>query len=287
MKFALLFISCSMLALAACTPMTNDGAGPTSAVSPQIGANTLNVADAAIASGNPTMALSVSQSVLASDPHDVDALIHEGDAYYALGRCFSAEAAYKLALTNNPKSSDAETGLGRCYLRTDLTAAIATLDQAIADNPNDAAAYNDLGIAYDLKGDFTGAIAPFQQALAVNPGMSAVEVNLGMALVLSDQGNEALQYLGPLATGPSATPKIREDYAAALVSVGRVDEARSVLAIDLSPDAVDSAIEAFQNLPQPTPVAADVVPSDATLATPTSGSASHASPAVTKAPLED
>jgi len=234
------------IALPGCTPAPQQAGQPESGQAPgAIGPGTLNVADAAIAGGDPDMALSVTQSVLATDPHNADALVHEGDAYYALSRCNSAEAAYNLALTNDPKSTAAETGLGRCLLKTDPAAAEAALALAIQDDPGNAAAYNDLGIARDLQGNFAGAVQPYQQALTADPALTAAEVNLGLSLALSGNGAAALQYLGPLATGPGATPKIREDYAAALVASGRPDEARQVLAVDLPPDEVNAAMDGF------------------------------------------
>jgi Tfp pilus assembly protein PilF/cell division septation protein DedD len=232
----------SPLFLAGCTPtLQGDGTPPPV----QIGPGTLNVADAAIAGGDPSMALSVSQSVLASDPHNVDAMVHEGDAYYALNRCIPAQAAYQMALTNDSKSTAAETGLGRCLLKTDPKSAEQALMAAVQDDPGNAAAYNDLGIARDLQGNFAGAVDPYQHALNADPSLTAAEVNLGLSLALSGNGAEALQYLGPLATGPGATPKIREDYAAALVASGRDTEARSVLAIDLTQDQVNAAMDGF------------------------------------------
>jgi Flp pilus assembly protein TadD len=212
---------------------------------PAVGPNTLNVADAAIAGGDPSMALSVSQSVLQTDATNVDALIHEGDAYYALMRCPAAEAAYQLALQGDPKSTAAETGMGRCLIKTDPKSAEAALLRAVQDDPGNAAALNDLGIARDLQGNFAGAVGPYQQALLAQPGMTAAEVNLGLSLALSGHGPEALQYLGPLATGQGATPKIREDYAAALTAAGREDEARHVLSIDLAPDQVQPVLDSF------------------------------------------
>jgi Flp pilus assembly protein TadD len=236
----------SLLAgLASCTqPAPNPGADA-------VGPNTLNVADAAIAGGDPTMALSVSQSVLQSDPNNVDALIHEGDAYYALQRCPDSVAAYTLALKLNPKSSAAETGLGRCDIKTDPKAAEAALDLAVQDDPENAAAWNDLGVARDLQGNFAGAVHPYQQALLTQPGLTAAEVNLGPSLALSGNGAAALQYLGPLATSPEATPKIRQNYAAALVASGRVADARQVLSIDLPPDQVNGALAGFNYRLQP------------------------------------
>ncbi len=235
----------SALLLAGCVQeQTSGSAAPSAQVSP----STLNVADAAIAGGDPNMALSVSQSVLATDSTNVDALVHEGDAYYALGRCPAADAAYQLALDHDAKAGAAETGLGRCLLKTDPAAAEAALEAAVQDDPGNAAAWNDLGIARDLRGNFAGAVQPYQQALLANPALTAAEVNLGLSLALSGNGPQALQYLGPLATGQGATPKIREDYAAALVASGRSDEARQVLAVDLPPDQVISAMDGFTAL---------------------------------------
>jgi Flp pilus assembly protein TadD len=238
----------SVVLLAGCTGhQTSSSAGVASGGSP-VGPNTLNVADAAIAGGDPTMALSVSQSVLEQHPDDADAMIHEGDAYYALGRCPASEAAYRRALGQDPKSSVAETGLARCLLKTDPAAAEQALEAAVADDPGNADALNDLGIARDLQGNFAGAVDPYQKALLANPGLTSAEVNLGLSLALSGNGTAALQYLGPLATGQGATPKIREDYAAALVAAGRNDEARQVLAIDLPGDQVNAALQGFASV---------------------------------------
>jgi Flp pilus assembly protein TadD len=255
-----LFLASALL-LAGCAQTQSQ----TGAASPG-GPDTLNVADAAIAGGDPNMALSVSQSVLATDAGNVDALVHEGDAYYALGRCPAAEAAYQLALTHDPKATAAATGLGRCLLKTDPHAAEAAFAQAVQDDPGNAAAWNDLGIARDLQGNFAGAVDPYQKALLADPSLTAAEVNLGLSLALSGNGPEALQYLGPLATGQGATPKIREDYAAALVASGRDSEARQVLAIDLPPDQVNSAMDGFsaviaqsQAAPAPLPPPAPTV----------------------------
>jgi Flp pilus assembly protein TadD len=270
----------AVLALAACAQT------PPSQPQP-IGADTMNVADAAIAGGDPNMALSVTQSALKSDPNNVDDLIHEGDAYYALSRCPSAQAAYQLALTHDPRSSAAETGLGRCLLKTDPHEADAAFTAAVQDDPGNAAAFNDLGIARDLEGDFAGAVDPYRKALVANPGLTAAEVNLGLSLALSGHGPEALQYLGPLATSQNATPKIREDYAAALVASGRDDEARQVLSVDLPPDQATAALNGFAAViaqsqgvapPPPPPPTQPVVQTAPVVATPTAPAAPPAAP---------
>jgi Flp pilus assembly protein TadD len=208
----------------------------------------LNVADAAIAGNDPQMALQVSQSVLANNPNNVQALYHEAASYYAMNRCEDAIAAYRLALKSDPTSSEAETGIGRCLLQRDAAAAALTFERAVQDDPRNAAAQNDLGIALDLQGNYAGAIGPYKQSLLLAPGVISTEVNLGLSLALAGDGQDALQYLGPLATSPEATPKIREDYAMALLAAGRRDEARQVLSVDLPPDQAKRLLAAFTNV---------------------------------------
>ena len=245
-----------------------DQATSSGASNPASGAGVLNVADAAIAGGDPGMALKVSQSVLASDPHNLQALYHEAAAYYAVDRCEDAIAAYKLALGIDPHSADAETGIGRCLLKRNAVQAEQAFAAAVADDPTNAAAQNDLGIARDLTGDFAGAAQPYQQALLLSPGNTATEVNLGLSLALSGDPDDALQYLGPLANGPTATPKIREDYATALLAAGRQSDARQVLAIDVPPGQLDDAMATLSSLiaepPELAPAPAAATPATVT-----------------------
>lgn len=272
-----------VLVLAACTQPGSQQGANTSADA--MGPNTLNVADAAIAGGDPNMALSISQSVLKDDPDNVDALVHEGNAYYALDRCLPAQAAYQLALKYDAKSSPAYTGLGRCLLKTDPASAEKAFEAAVAADPGNADAWSDLGIARDLQGNFQGAVVPYQQAILANPGSIATEVNLGLSLALSGHGPEALQYLGPLAAGQNATPKIREDYAVALIASGRNAEARQVLSVDLPPEQVQQAMDGFsaliansiQNPVPPSPPA----PTQPAVVTPSVSAAPVAGPAPT------
>ncbi len=257
-----LVVAALSLALAGCAANNKNAAN--TLPDGKVGPSTLNVADAAIAGGDPSMALNVSQSILADDPDNVDALVHEGQAFYALNRCPAAEAAFQKALAADPKSAPAETGLGRCLLKLDPKSAEAAFLAATQDDPGDAAAFSDLGIARDLQNNFAGAAQAYQQSLALNAGSIATSVNLGLSLALSGQGELALQYLGPIATGPDATPKIRQDYAVALVAAGRPDDARQVLAVDMTQDQINAAMQAYQTLvsqsvtapPAPAPMAA-------------------------------
>ncbi len=68
-------------------------------------------------------------------------------------------------------------------------------------------------------------------------------------MALSGDPDDALQYLGPLANGAAAIPKIREDYATVLLAAGRSSDARQVLAIDVPPQQLDEAMATLASLP--------------------------------------
>jgi len=271
--FALILAGCAQTQAPAPTSTATESSG------------VMNVVDAAIAGGDPAMALKVSQSVLATDPHNLDALYHEGAAYYAMNRCMDAIAVYKVALTVDPKSSEADVGVGRCLLRRDAVTAEQMFQAAVANDPDNASALNDLGISRDLQANHAGAQQAYQQALLLQPGSVSTEVNLGMSLALSGDGADALQYLGPLATSQEATPKIREDYAAALVAAGRPDEARAVLAVDLPADGVQQLMADFAlAISTPAPPAAAAAPASApAVSTPAAPAPVVAQPLATQA----
>jgi Flp pilus assembly protein TadD len=191
------------MAISGCTP-TGTAASSVADGTPQ-SEGVLNVADAAIAGNNPQMALKMSQAVLANDPRNLQALYHEAAAYYVVGRCQDSIAAYKVALTIDPRSSQAQAGIGRCMLKRNAAEAEIAFTAAVQDDPGNAAAWNDLGISRDLQGKYAAARAPYEKSLLLSPGQLATEVNLGMSLALSGDAGDALLYLGPL-PGATAMP---------------------------------------------------------------------------------
>jgi Flp pilus assembly protein TadD len=256
------------------------------AVSP-VGPDTLSVSDATVVNGDPNGILGFSQAALSRDPDNVAALEQEGNSDYALGRYGDAIAAYQLALKQNSTATSAQIGLGRALLKSDPHAAELAFEQAVQDDPGNAAALNDLGIARDLQGNFAGAVDPYKRALQADPALTAAAVNLGMSLALSGNGPEAMQYLGPLANSQSATPKIREDYAAALVASGRSDEARGVLGVDLPPDDVVSAMSGFSTVISQAQAQANAPPPAPTVTTVTTTVVTPAPAVLTPGPTAD
>lgn len=199
----------------------------------KLGANSLNVAETALAGNQPDLAIHIADAVLKADPDNVAARLVHGDAAYLLGDCSEATSDYERALGKAPHSTDGELGLGRCALTSHPRAAARYFAQAARDNPHNAAAYNDLGIAHARRGEFAAAEAAFRKALAVDPSIRAARVNLGMALALGGEAGRAVTILGPVARDGKATPRIRADYATALVLAGDRTAAETVLRTDL------------------------------------------------------
>ena len=220
----------------------------------QRGQITLRVADAAMSSGAPDLALRVTDLVLSKQPDNAAALTARGDALYAMGKSGLAEQAYRAAVKSDPRFAGAQLGLGRTLIRTDPKAAEAAFLAASTLQRDNAIALSNLGVARDLQKHHAAAQEAYRAALAVAPEMSDVRVNLGLSLALSGQADAAVQILRPLATDPGATQIWHADLAVALARSGDLAGARRAL---LTPD--DAA---------PTPAPAATASSDAPVAVP-------------------
>ena len=152
---------------------------------------TLRVADAAMASGAPDMALRVAQLVLDRQPNNVDAIVAKGDALYAMSVPDQARDAYRSAVALDANNVAAQIGLGRTLVRADPQGAENHFLAALARQPDSVVALNNLGIARDLQGRHAEAQQAYRKALAIAPEMADVKTNLGLSLALAGQANQA------------------------------------------------------------------------------------------------
>jgi SPOR domain/Tetratricopeptide repeat len=226
-----------LVLLAACSPRGTTGMGT--------GPPGLDVADAAMKSGSPEIALQIAGGILAKDPDNEAALLTQGEALTELRRPDDAGVSFSRALAQNPGSVGAEIGLGRLRLSTDPAGAEVLFLQALQHEPRNGVALNDLGIARDLQGNHVAAQAAYRQALGVSPDMAAAQVNLALSLAMTGQAKDAVQLLRPLATGPGTSQQVRHDLAAVLTMGGDKTEAEHILAQDLPPNEVQKAMAAY------------------------------------------
>jgi len=210
----------------------------------------LNVARAALSAGSPEIALNIANSILATEPRNVAAMLSQGDALSLLGRFNEAEASYAKALSVDPESSDVKVGLGRLRLRSDPAQAQVLFLSVLQREPRNKVALNNLGVAHDLQGEHVSAQAAYRRALGADPAMRAAEVNLALSMALSGKAADAVRILQPLASDPEASRRIRHDLAAALALSGDKQAAARVLAGDLTTEQVEQALLAFGSLGQ-------------------------------------
>ena len=212
------------------------------------GTPSLDVANVALANGAPETALHIAQSKLATNPRDVPALVLAGGAQTALGQREKATQSFRQALTIAPNDPNALLGLGRLGLGNDPAAAATVFQQLIARDPRNVAALINLGIARDLLDQHADAQRSYREALAIDPERVAGKINLGLSLALSGASQGALAILRPVALNASATPRMRQDLAVALVLAGDDDEAAKVLYTDMPKPQVEAALNGYRSL---------------------------------------
>jgi Flp pilus assembly protein TadD len=223
-----------LLILAACTPQ---GLGSDS--------QAIEAANAALRGGFPETALQIASSLATKDPKNEAALLTQAEALAALGKPNEAATSFQMALTLNPQSVGAYTGLGRLRLRSDPAGAEALFLKALSFEPRNAVALTDLGVARDRQRRHAEAQTAYRQALAVSPDMTAAQVNLALSLAMSGRSKDAVRLLRPLVNAPGATAQLRYYLAAVLTISGEKAEAERILRRDLPASEVQQAVNAY------------------------------------------
>ena len=233
---------------------------------------TTRVADAALAAGNPEMALNVAEVILEKDPRDSAALTAKGDALYAMRDMAGAAQAYRAALAVDPAASAAGLGLGRALIRSDPSGAEAAFLGVTTRDPGNQAAWNDIGIARDLLGRHDEAQVAYRRALAVAPEGQDVAGNLGLSLALSGHADEAVTLLRPLAAVPDAPQIWHGNLEVARMAPDAPTPPQQEVASAATPPSTAARLPAT---PRPAPVPA---PKQAAAPTPDHGSSDSSEP---------
>jgi Flp pilus assembly protein TadD len=168
---------------------------------------------AALNSNNIPMAIDLAERAVAKDPNDAGFRTLLGNAYFAAGRFWSAEAAYKDSLTiysNQPqvvlKLALVETALGK------NDQAVSFLDAA---------------------------------RTVLDPS------DYGLALALAGRPADAVVVLDSAARLPGADARVRQNLALAHALAGDWAEARTIAAQDVPASQLDARIEQWMQLAKP------------------------------------
>lgn len=114
---------------------------------------------------------------------DISADIKAAIKHHQAGNFEKAEMIYRRILQVSPKSFDALHLLGLiAYQTKKYDAAIDYITRATIINPNEAKAFNHLGLALAGKGDAVNALGNYMKAISLNPGYAETYINLGNLL---------------------------------------------------------------------------------------------------------
>lgn len=208
----------------------------------------------------------------------LSALVLTGAAAGVVSLGMSASAAS----AENPKKAASEAAAARKYLaKRQADKAVQHAEAAVAYDPQNADHRALLGQAYLLAGRFASAKTALGDSLALDPSNGRVALNYALAqiaqgdwqgarltldthdatIAASDRGLayalagdpvKAVAILEPATRAADATAKTRQNYALSLALAGRWQEAKTVAAMDVSPDQIDARIMQWASFSRPT-----------------------------------
>src|SRR5262249_33987191 len=130
--------------------------------------------------GYDAAALAAFERVVKADPSAI-AFYNLGTLDMRVGRTPAAKTAFEQALAANPEYAAAHTTLGALLAQEgDAPGAIAHLRRALAAKPDDADAMNDLGYVLFQTGQREEALTLYQQALQLRPDFPEALNNIGI-----------------------------------------------------------------------------------------------------------
>jgi len=171
-------------------------------------------------------------------------------ALHALGKRPAAIARLKQAIALAPDFADAHANLGAVYRAEERNdEAAACFKRALDLEPGNGLAANNLGLVRMSQGAYLEAIGLLSQARALMPGQPDIVINLSIAYMRYGDFAQALAMLDMLA---EAAPKDKRGHfgrGAALLGLGRLDEARAAfdraLAIDPNYEAARQQLDSL------------------------------------------
>ncbi len=182
------------------------------------------------------------------EPKAFAPLLGLGKALARAGASEEAAEALRQAIALDPNDAEAHRLLGEVLIaiaRPSL--AVEELGVALAKKP-DAQTYNALGVAHDMLGAYPAAETAYRAGLALDPANAALNTNFALSLAVTGKYEEAIRQLAPIALGPLATARQRQDLALIYGLAGERDKAREVASLDLDPGAVRQNLDFYERL---------------------------------------
>jgi Flp pilus assembly protein TadD len=208
----------------------------------------LRVATATRAAGDYASAINVLKRAHTLAPRDANILIEMGESLAAVRAYNEAREAMVKAIALRPRDTRALRGLGNALVALSEPALAETrYREALAILP-EAATYNGLGVALDALNDPRGAEEAYRAGLALDDRNMSLVGNLGLSLAIQDKTPEAIALMAPQLRLGRSNPRLRQNLALVYGLAGRLNDARTVLRIDLDERSVANNIAYYELL---------------------------------------
>jgi tetratricopeptide (TPR) repeat protein len=127
-----------------------------------------------------------------------------------------------------PQSAVAYNNLGLDLAGSGRTSeAIASYNEALRIDPNYSLAHNNMGVILDENGRTEDAITHYREALRIDPANAKANSNLGIALIETGRPAEAIGSFQRALLNDPGNPGIHFNFALALRAAGRFSEAQT------------------------------------------------------------
>jgi Flp pilus assembly protein TadD len=181
---------------------------------------------------------------LIADPATIIDAKRNGAAAFTSGNFDAARVAFEQALAKNPNDADAMNNLGQTLVRLGKSAeAIGRFERAIALAPDKSAFHFNLAHAAGQLGQWDRAIAEYREASKLFPDDYATQYNLGMALHQKGDERAAITEFQKAISLAPGEPSFHLSLGMSLERVGRVAEAVTEYKkyLEMEPSAPEAA----------------------------------------------
>lgn len=163
--------------------------------------------------------------------------MNRGNSAYARGDYQTAATVYRMAVEEDPESTEARHALASSLSRLGkLGEAVEQLRILIEQHPDDAMVHYNLGAILSELGEFEEALASYRRAVELSPELADARFNLGLLLERMGRLEEALQQFRAVEAIDPEDTEATIRRLAVLTALGRPQEVepeiRRILSVD-------------------------------------------------------
>jgi len=173
----------------------------------------------------------------------LDEYMHQGEAFYEFKQYDDALRYYSKAILLDPNNAEAYNNLGVIsYKKGEYGNAIEYYNKAVSINSNSSEVFVNLGLGYAQKGKFSKALENYNKALKINPKCEDAYLGCGVVYAKKGELNEAIKCFNKVLELNPENAKAYNNRGTAYDEKGKFSKALSDLnrALELNPNFADA-----------------------------------------------